>query len=118
MSNISSLLERYRLQTVNLPPDKLVHTLSPEQIGGAEAASVLYKKKSGSAGRLGGGSFGAVHLEYSDSECEAAPHVRAVKAISKAIAKESKVQWQQEIGNLIALSKVSNPSPIHGRNHS
>ena len=112
MSSLSILLESYRLQTVNLPPDKLVHILRPEQIGGADAASVLYKKKSGSAGRLGGGSFGAVHLEYCDSECAAAPHVRAVKTINKAIAKESKVQWQQEIGNLITLSKVNNQSPF------
>ena len=112
---MSSLLESYRLQTVNLPPDKVVHTLSPQQTGDADAASVLYKKQSGSAGRLGGGSFGAVHLEYSDSECATAPHVRAVKTISKAVAKESKVQWQQEIGNLITLSKVSNQSPFRGR---
>lgn len=112
---MASLLERYRLQTVTLPPDKLVHTLSPEQTGAPEAASVLYKKKSGSAGRLGAGSFGAVHLEYSDSECEGAPHVRAVKTISKAVATESKVQWQQEIGNLIALSNVINQSSFVGR---
>ena len=100
------MLERSRLQTFNLPPDKLMHVLTPEQTGSVQA-QVLYKKQSGNAGRLGGGSFGTVHLEYGDSECEFAPPVRAVKIISKAIAEESKVHWEQEIENLISLSKVS-----------
>ena len=117
MSSLSGVLERYRLQTLNLPPDKLVHTLIPQQTGAAEATSVLYKKKSGSAGRLGGGSFGAVHLESSESDCEAAPKLRAVKTISKAIAQECSVLWQQEIENLIVLSKVPNQSPFRGRHH-
>ena len=105
MSSHSSILERYRLQTYSLPPDKVMHLLSSEQTGDANA-QVLYKKRSGSAGQLGGGSFGTVHLEYQDSECAAVPHVRAVKTISKAIAEKSSVHWQQEIENLITLSKV------------
>ena len=106
MSSHSILLERYRLKTLNLPPDKLVHILTPEQTRDTEA-QVLYKRQSGSAGRLGDGSFGAVHLEYQDSECEAAPHVRAVKTISKATADQNKIHWQREIESLITLSKVS-----------
>ncbi len=68
---------------------------------------VLYKKQGGSSGYLGGGSFGAVHLEIVDSECEAAPAVRAVKTINKRAAESSKIRWEQEIENLIVLSRVS-----------
>lgn len=106
MSSHLSMLERSRLQTFDLPPDRFMHMLTPEQTGSV-SVPVLYKKQSGNAGFLGGGSFGAVHLEYSDSECEYAPPVRAVKVIRKITAEESKVHWEQEIGNLITLSKVS-----------
>ncbi|KAL8950860.1 MAG: hypothetical protein Q9222_003137 [Ikaeria aurantiellina] len=69
---------------------------------------VLYKKQGGSAGLLGGGSFGAVHLEIIDSECEAAPAVRAVKTINKRAAEASRIHWQQEVENLIVLSQYAN----------
>ncbi|KAL8698122.1 MAG: hypothetical protein Q9201_006747 [Fulgogasparrea decipioides] len=66
---------------------------------------VLYKKQSGGSGKLGGGSFGAVHLEIIDSECEAAPTTRAVKTIDKRAAEASKIRWEHEIENLIVLSQ-------------
>ncbi|KAL9027480.1 MAG: hypothetical protein Q9196_004003 [Gyalolechia fulgens] len=104
MSRYSGLLERHRLQTFPLPPDKCMHILNAEQ-GIDGTAQVLYKKQGGSSGILGGGSFGAIHLEVIDSECDAAPPVRAVKTISKRAAEASRVHWQQEIENLIVLSQ-------------
>ncbi|KAL8932237.1 MAG: hypothetical protein Q9216_006916 [Gyalolechia sp. 2 TL-2023] len=104
MSRYSGLLERHRLQTFPLPPDKCMHILTAEQ-GVDGTTQVLYKKQRGSSGILGGGSFGAIHLEVIDSECDAAPTVRAVKTISKRAAEASRVHWQQEIENLIVLSQ-------------
>lgn len=107
MSRYSGLLERHRLQTYTLPPDKCMHILTPDQ-GANGSIQVLYKKRGGSSGYLGGGSFGAVHLETIDSECKDAPAIRAVKTISKRAAETSKVHWQQEVENLIVLSRVIN----------
>lgn len=105
MSRYSGLLEQHRLQTYPLPPDKCMHILNAEQ-GFNGSTQVLYKKQGGGSGYLGGGSFGAVHLEVIDSECEAAPAVRAVKTINKRAAETSKVHWEQEVENLIVLSQV------------
>ena len=105
MSRYSGLLERHRLQTYPLPPDKCMHILTKDQ-GADVSTQVLYKKQGGSSGYLGGGSFGAVHLEIIDSECQTAPAVRAVKTINKRAAETSKVHWQQEVENLIVLSQV------------
>lgn len=81
-----------------------MHILTANQ--GVDATTqVLYKKQGGSSGILGGGSFGAIHLEIIDSECAAAPTVRAVKTISKRAAEASRVHWQQEVENLIVLSQ-------------
>ncbi|KAL8718018.1 MAG: hypothetical protein Q9225_004804 [Loekoesia sp. 1 TL-2023] len=107
MSRYSGLLERHRFQTYPLPPDKWMHILNAEQ-GYNGSTQVLYKKQGGSSGYLGGGSFGAVHLEVIDSECEVAPTVRAVKTINKRTAETSKVHWQQEVENLIVLSQYPN----------
>ncbi|KAL8693181.1 MAG: hypothetical protein Q9224_003804 [Gallowayella concinna] len=107
MSRYSGLLERHRLQTYTLPPDKCMHILTPEQ-GAKGSTQVLYKKRGGSSGYLGGGSFGSVHLETVDSECRDAPTIRAVKTISKRAAESSRVHWEQEIENLIVLSQHPN----------
>ncbi|KAL8728543.1 MAG: hypothetical protein Q9181_005311 [Wetmoreana brouardii] len=104
MSRYSGLLERNRLQTFSLPPERWMHILD----AGSQANSptqVLYKKSGGASGYLGSGSFGAVHLEIIDSECEAAPTIRAVKTIRKRAAKASKIRWEQEVENLIVLSQ-------------
>ena len=113
MTSHSKLLERHKLQTFPLPPDRWMHILTEQQTGNG-TAQVLYKKQLGNTGRLGGGSFGVVDLEIADSECEAAPRIRAVKSISKAIARENQVHWEQEVENLIALSKVGSalPKPV------
>lgn len=105
MSRYSGLLERHKLQTYSLPPDKCMHILTTDQ-GVDGPTQVLYKKQAGSSGYLGGGSFGAVHLEIIDSECQSAPTVRAVKTINKRAAETSKVHWEQEVENLIVLSQV------------
>lgn len=105
MTSPSALLERYKLQTFDLKPDKYVHVLSAEQAGGVPV-QILYKKRGGSAGQLGGGSFGAVHLQDADSEVGLLPRIRAVKSISKDVARANKIHWEQEVENLIALSKV------------
>ena len=105
MSTQSEILERYKLQTYDLKPDKYVHLLNGEQAGGAPA-TVLYKKRGGSAGQLGGGSFGAVHLQDADSDVGSAPRVRAVKSISKDVTRANKIHWEQEVENLIVLSRV------------
>ncbi|KAL8670713.1 MAG: hypothetical protein Q9168_004762 [Polycauliona sp. 1 TL-2023] len=68
---------------------------------------VLYKRRGGSSGNLGGGSFGAVHLETVDSECKDAPAIRAVKTISKQAARTSRVRWEQEVENLLVLSQYT-----------
>ena len=88
-----------------------MHILTAGQ-GVDGSTQVLYKKQGGSSGFLGGGSFGAVHLEIRDSECEAVPRVRAVKSISKEAAESSKVHWQQEVQNLPVLSEVIMIVPI------
>lgn len=75
-------------------------------LSGNTPPEVLHKKQGGSSGYLGGGSFGNVHLEIIDSECGAAPAVRAVKTINKRAAESSKIHWEQEIENLIILSQV------------
>ena len=106
MTSRSDILERHKIQTFDLKPDKYVHILNAEQIGGSPA-QVLYKKRGGSAGQLGGGSFGAVHLQDADSEVGSLPRVRAVKSISKDVARANKIHWEQEVENLISLSKVS-----------
>lgn len=103
MSSLASQLARARLQTINLPPDRVIHTLTSEQAGGGSPLPVLYKKQ---GGNLGKGSFGVVHLEIRESECEVAPRVRAVKTIDKDDARKSNLTWQREIENLIAVSKV------------
>ncbi|KAL8682611.1 MAG: hypothetical protein Q9186_001384 [Xanthomendoza sp. 1 TL-2023] len=77
-------------------------------IGAKGSTQVLYKKRGGSSGYLGGGSFGSVHLETVDSECRDAPTIRAVKTISKRAANSSRVHWEQEIENLIVLSQHPN----------
>lgn len=105
MSRYSGLLEQHRLQTFALPPDKCMHILTANQ-GVDTTTQVLYKKQGGSSGILGGGSFGAIHLELIDSECDIAPTVRAVKTISKRAAEASRVHWQHEVENLIVLSQV------------
>lgn len=110
MSRYSGLLERHRLQTFTLPPDKCMHILTPDQ-GTHGSSQVLYKRRAGSSGNLGGGSFGAVHLETIDSECKDAPAIRAVKTISKRAAATSKVHWEQEVENLLVLSQVMPDSP-------
>ncbi|KAL8804334.1 MAG: hypothetical protein Q9182_002616 [Xanthomendoza sp. 2 TL-2023] len=84
-----------------------MHILTPEQ-GAQRYTQVLYKKRGGSSGYLGGGSFGTVHLETVDSECRDAPTIRAVKSISKRAAESSKVHWEQEVENLIVLSQHPN----------
>ncbi|KAL8810594.1 MAG: hypothetical protein Q9223_007724 [Gallowayella weberi] len=104
MSRYSGLLERHRLDTLYVPSDKWLHTLTEEH-GVDEPTQVLYKRQGGSSGQLGGGSFGAVHLEVLASDCEAAPVLRAVKIISKRDAEASKIHWQQEVENLIVLSQ-------------
>ncbi|KAL8847420.1 MAG: hypothetical protein Q9221_007530 [Calogaya cf. arnoldii] len=104
MSRYSGLLERHRLQTFMLPPDKCMHILNPDQ-GSDGSTQVLYKRRGGSSGNLGGGSFGAVHLETIDSECKDAPAIRAVKVISKRAALTSKVRWEHEVENLLILSQ-------------
>ena len=105
MNRHSDVLESRRFQTYQLPPDKCMHLLTAQQTGHGPA-QVLYKKQGGVAGRLGGGSFGSVQLEHIDSECEGQPSVRAVKTIGKAVANDSKIHWEQEIENLLDLSKV------------
>lgn len=105
MSRYSGLLERHRLQTFTLPPDRCMHILTLDQ-GTNGSSQVLYKRRAGSSGNLGGGSFGAVHLETVDSECKDAPAIRAVKTISKRAAETSKVRWEQEVENLLVLSQV------------
>ncbi|KAL8648500.1 MAG: hypothetical protein Q9226_005967 [Calogaya cf. arnoldii] len=104
MSRYSGLLERHRLQTFMLPPDKCMHILNPDQ-GSDGSTQVLYKRRGDSSGNLGGGSFGAVHLETIDSECKNAPAIRAVKVISKRAALTSKVRWEHEVENLLVLSQ-------------
>ncbi|KAL8733230.1 MAG: hypothetical protein Q9166_002247 [cf. Caloplaca sp. 2 TL-2023] len=104
MSRYSGLLERHRLQTYTLPPDKCMHILSTGQEPNG-STQVLYKKSGDSSGYLGGGSFGSVHLETIDSVCKDAPAIRAVKTISKRAAETSKVHWEQEVENLLVLSQ-------------
>ncbi|KAI4265752.1 MAG: hypothetical protein L6R38_009198 [Xanthoria sp. 2 TBL-2021] len=81
-----------------------MHILTLDQ-GTNGSSQVLYKRRAGSSGNLGGGSFGAVHLETVDSECKDAPAIRAVKTISKRAAETSKVRWEQEVENLLVLSQ-------------
>ncbi|KAL8777605.1 MAG: hypothetical protein Q9213_007791 [Squamulea squamosa] len=82
-----------------------MHILTADQAPNG-STQVLYKRRTDSSGYLGGGSFGAVHLETIDSECRDAPAIRAVKSISKRAAKASKVHWEQEVENLILLSQI------------
>ncbi|KAL8994614.1 MAG: hypothetical protein Q9169_005458 [Polycauliona sp. 2 TL-2023] len=82
-----------------------MHILTTDQRSNG-STQVLYKRRGGSSGNLGGGSFGAVYLETIDSECKDAPAVRAVKTISKRAAETSKVRWEQEVENLLVLSQV------------
>ena len=108
MSRYSELLERHRLQTSSIPPDLCMHDLTANQ-GVKEPTKVVYKKKGGQSGVLGCGSFGFIQLEYQISECEYAPNLRAVKTIAKRTADASRIQWRQEIGNLLVLSQVKRP---------
>ena len=101
MSRYTGLLEKHRLQAFPLGQDKWTHILTAQQ-GIEPPTQVLYKRR----GYLGGGSFGAVHLEVLASDCENAPDLRAVKSIDKAAAQASRVNWQHEVENLLVLSQV------------
>jgi hypothetical protein len=103
MASRAELFQKYKLETIILPPDKLVHRLNAFQSKGAPG-QILYKQQ---PNPIGGGGFGTIHLQLADSDFEGPPRVRAVKQISKEICKQNNINWEYEVQNLSAVANVS-----------